>query len=821
MLLRKMLREFKMNFGLFFSVFLLAALAVASFCTFEGNVLSQKTARENYHRECSLSDIWVYGEGFSEENLEMIRSLDFVQAAQLRMSATGSAPDLEGVQVDFYLERENVVNTPYLIEGEAFNPLDREGIWLANAFAKLRNIQVGDDFTIEYNGIRFTREVKGLIESAEYEFRQADGDADMYLENIAIVYMSYDAFPIRDYVVHLIEQEKITAKEVAEETTLLDSSLEAKGMSVADVTQDMLLQLVDKLDDEKLAKIMPYTQIIIRTMDGGALSHEEAIADCLKYEYSAMVDRASVPGLARLDSELSQHQAFSYVFVVIFVGIAVLVIATSMGRMVEKQRTQIGTMNALGMKKSKVLFHYISYSLFVSVLGVVTGLIVGVVWLCPIMTEMFAAWYIVPGLHSVFQPVYLIIAAVIVLVCILATYLSCRKLLKVNPAEALRPAPPKSGKRCLFEKLPFWHKLSFNSQYNLRDVSRAKLRTLMGIVGTAVGMLLMVYGVGCNKLVDTMLELTFEKVTVSDYQIKISTDTKLADADALADELDGELVMVDMVEVAKVKNAGSKDKRKETLTVTEGKGFYNILDLNNEVTHLKPGSVGVSRKLAEDLDIQPGDTIYWHIYSENQYYEATVGVIYRSCETQGITYLREDYEKTGAKYVPTLIMTNNAVTGREQPSFVTAINSKNEMIAAFQESMEVVNVLLVMMVLFSVIMIVVVLFNSGSLSFNERVKEFATLKVMGLQSNQIRRLLSVQNIWLSFIGIFLGAPLGNISLNAMMNSNGENFDYNLKVPFMDYVIAGIFVLVISMLVSFMFTKRIKNLDMVEVLRGVE
>lgn len=825
MLFRKMLREFKTNFGLFFSIFLLSGLAIAMFCTMEGHVLSQRAAREKYHEECSLSDLWLYGEGFTQEQLDSIRQLNFVEAAQLRMSATGSTPDFAGVQVDFFLERENLVNTPYLIKGEEFDPSDTEGIWLANAFAVRRGLDVGDDFTIEYNGVTFTKEIKGLVETPEYEYRQADGDADMYLENIAIVFMSYDAFPIRDYVTHLIESGKITAKKVAENTKLLDEKLEqlkAAGMTVDDITQDMLLQIADNMSDEKLAKIMPYTQMIVRTKDGGALSHEDEIAKALDYDYSAIIDRKSVQGLARLDSELDQHQAFAYVFVIIFVGIAVLVIATSMGRIVEKQRTQIGTMNALGMKRWKVILHYISYSLIVSVLGVIVGLAAGVGAGAPAMIGMFEQYYIVPGLHSAFHPMYIVISAVIVAVCSFSCFLSCRKVLKIKPAEALRPAAPKQGRKCIFERLPFWEKLSFNTQYNLRDISRAKLRTFMGIVGTAVGMLLMLYGVGCNQLVDIMTDISFNKIYTTQYQVKLSADTKLVDADTLADELSGELVMTDAVEIAKVKNASSAEKKKETLTVIEGKQLYNLIDVNNEITQLVPGTVGISRKLAADMGIKVGDTIYWHIYSKNEWHEAVVGSIYRSCEAQGIAYLREDYEKTGAEYTPMLLMTNDSkAQDAAALKYVTSVNSREDMIAAYEKSMEVVNILVFVMVIFSTIMIVVVLYNSGSLSFNERIKELATLKVMGLQSTQIRHLLTVQNIWLSVIGIIIGTPLGNISLNAMMNSNGENFDYSLSVPVVDYIISAILVLIVSMLVSFMFSSRIKKLDLVETLKGVE
>lgn len=782
MLFRKMLRDYKANFGAFFSVFLLAALAMALFCTFEGHVLSQKVARENYHKECNLSDVWMYGEGFSDDELDTVRNLDFVKDAQLRMSVTGSAPDCDGAQVDIYLERENLVDTPYYISGEPFDPTDTDGIWLANAFARLRNIKVGDDFTIEYNGITFTREVKGLVESAEYEFREADGDADVYLENIAIVYMSYDAFPIRDYINHM----------------------------------------VDKISDEKLAKIMPYTQMIIVTTDGGGLAHEEALAESIDHDYSAIVDRKSIPGLARLDSELEQHQSFSYLFVIIFVGIAILVIATSMGRMVEQQRTQIGTMNALGLKRHKIMLHYISFSLVVSVVGVVLGLLVGTLWGSPAVIGMFANWYIVPGLHSVFHPMYLIIAAGIVAVCVLASYISCRKLLRIKPAEALRPAAPKKGKKCIFERLPFWKKLSFTSQYNLRDISRAKLRSFMCVIGTAVGMLLMIYAVGCNELLGSMIEINFNRVTVGEYQIKFSEDAKTETVDDMAEELDGEMVMMNQVEVAKEKNAPSDKKKKETVTVLEGKNLYNILDLNNQIKELTPGTIGISRKLAADLDVKEGDTIYWHLYTKNTWYEAKVGTIYRSLESQGIAYLREDYEKTGAEYIPSFLMTDDkAAKDKADLDYVTGVNSKSEMQAAYESSMEIMNMMVGMMAVFSILMIVVVLYNSGVLSFHERVKEFATLKVLGLRSSKIRRILSMQNLWLSIIGIIIGAPLGNVSLNAMINTNGENFDYNLMLAPVDYVIAGIFVMIISMLVSFMFSKRIRKLDMVETLKGVE
>lgn len=410
----------------------------------------------------------------------------------------------------------------------------------------------------------------------------------------------------------------------------------------------------------------------------------------------------------------------------------------------------------------------------------------------------------------------------IVAACVLADFLSCKKLLKIRPAEALRPAPPKQGKRCLFEKLPFWNKLSFQAQYNLRDVSRSKLRAFMSIIGTAVGMLLMLYGVGCNELVPQMEDMMFGKSTISEYQVKLSADASLSEVNAMQEELGGELVMIDQIEVSKVQNPTTDEKKKQTITVIEGKGLYNILDLDNHITSIKPGTVSVSRKLSEIMKIHVGDTIYWHLYSKNTWYEAKVGAIYRNSDTQGIAFLKEDFEKTGAAYTPTLLMTDNKdAESKKTLSYVSGVNSQTEMKEAYEKGMEVMSIMIFAMILFSAVMVVTVLYNSGSLSFNERIKEFATLKVLGMQSAKIRGMLSGQNFWLSLIGIVLGAPLGNLTLNAMINSNGENYDYMLKVPAMDYILSGIFVLIISVLVSFLFAKRIKKLDMIEVLKGVE
>ncbi|MBQ8923832.1 MAG: ABC transporter permease [Lachnospiraceae bacterium] len=850
MLFKKMLREMGHNVGQFFSIFLLSFLAVFIFAGFESNVVGSSRAVENFHNKTNVADLWAYSEGFTQENLEAVRGLDFVKDAQLRTEVTGTAPDFGGSQTDIYLEYESLVIKPLVAEGDEFIPSDgyneaghsNDGedtsnyLWLNKSFADEWGIKVGDDFTVEYNGITFTREIKGLVMTPEYEFTKADKDADINLKNLAYVYMSYDAFPFRDYVNRLIETEKISAKSLAEDSDILDEKKEelaAYGIDIESLDKDMLLQIVENMSDEDIRKFVPYSTMIIALTDDAknanvktdnvsvAMSYEKKIADAIDNNYAVMIDAKSVPGIERVRAELEQHDMFSYTFALIFLIVAVLVISTTMSRLVERQRTQVGTMNALGLKRYKISLHYMGYSFFVSFLGALVGLILGPNLVGSMMIKMVMEWYVVPDVATAVNYKFYIVAIVVVLCCVLAAFLSCNRLLKVPPAAALRPAAPKKPKRTIFERLPFWNKLGFSTQYNLRDISRAPMRALMGIIGTAVGMVLVVYSFGCKLLVDDIVDWNFSKIQNFDYEMVLSEDENASYFDDIADEVDGELVMLDSIEISKTKNATAADKSKQAITVIEGKGLYNITDEKANVTSVVPGTISITSRLAKTMGVKVGDTVYWHIYSKNTWYESKVGSISRSPETAGIVILREDLEALGCEFTPSILVTDKDVMSYESREGISTVYEMSELKRIFIEGYEVVNMLFYMMMAFSLITTIVVLYNSGNISFYERLKEFATLKVMGLSTGKIRGILNQENIWLSILGVIAGAPLAKPSLIAMMNSNGDNFDYYIDLPAYLYIAGGAFVLFVAFLVSFMFSKKIKKIDMVEILKGME
>ena len=857
MLYRKMLREMRGNLGQFISVLILSFLATFIYAGFESNVVGSGKAINEFHEKTNIADAWIYSEGFKEENLDQVKELSFVKDAQFRTEIRGTTVDYEGAQLDIYLMDESTILKPYVFKGTEeeneklkvsdsveFDGDDKDGVWLNGSFAKEWDIAVGDKIKLEYNGIKFERTVRGLIMEPEYEYTKAEKDSDINFKTLAYVYMSYKAFPIREYAERGVKSGKINAREIKSSDAFKDKieDIEKKlaeyGMTIDDIDEDMLIERLDKMSDEELLRLIPYSTMLVTLTDEAksdasktikeeksniseVLFYEKQISDAIDKNYAVMVDKESIVGIQRVADELKQHDTFSYAFAFIFLVIAILVISTTMSRLVERQRTQIGTMNAIGMKRYKIAIHYMSYSFFVSLIGAVAGLVAGPRVVGKLLVNMLFEWYMIPDVKVGSNVLFYVVTAVTVLTCVLASYISCKKLLRVPPAAALRPAAPKKSKRILAEKLPIWEKLSFSTQYNLRDVSRSPLRAVMGIVGTAVGMVLVLYAFGCYFLVDDIVDWNFNKIQNYSYQMALSEDKDVKYFDEICDAVDGEMIMTDQIELAKEPHADSLDKFKQTITVIEGKGLQNITDEKTVITSMVPGKVAITSRLAKQMGVTVGDKIYWHIYSKNEWYESEIGLINRTPETAGITILRDDFEKTGCEYVPTAILSRKNLNAYDGKDGILGVYDMEKIKEVFIKGYDVIKYLFYMMMIFSVITVVVVLYNAGNLSFHERLKEFATLKVLGFSSKKIRKTLNQENIWFAVIGIIAGSPLGRPTLTAMMNSNGDNFDYYIHLPVYLYVLSAVFVLAVAIIVSLMFSKKIKTLDMVGSLKGME
>ena len=765
MLIKKMFRDMKKNWFPFVSILILSYLALFLYTGMSCSNIGIRQLRSEYHKETNLADIWIYGMDMTDDICGKIDAISDVDDSQLRMKLT--AESTEGYQIDLYAEKENNITVPYNMDGADFDAGAQQGIWLNSRYAKAHDINVGDMFTIKWNGIEISQEIKGFIMSPEYEYYKAPEDVEPDFSHMGYAYMSYDSL-----------------KEILGDT-------------------------------------MPsYNQIVVTIGNANASEVENDITAAIDDNYSQIFDQSNFNGLTAFDSELSQHDMFAYAFPIIFILIAILTIITTMGRIINNQRTQIGTMKALGIKRHKIIIHYIMFSLVVSAVGCIVGVITGPIVMGPVFNDFMPESYSMPKWGYSYSIKFYIVALAIVVICAFASYINCRKLINLNTVEILYARAPKDAKNCLFEKLPFWKRFKFATKYNLRDMARAKIRSIIVVIGISCGTILILCALGCNDTMDGMKSWMFDDLMKYDSSIRISTLTPKEEYTKIAEDEDGELLMSSSVEV---RSDNGKETAKTGLTVPQSDKLYTITDTNKKVCGLKDDEIYITENFAKEHGIKTGDELEIRTSGENEWKKVKVTGLIKNPNNQGIVMLESTLEKNGIDFVPTTIITSKSVDENkyENSDYVISVSSKSDMVKSWESNIEIFDVIIMIFVSFSFVLVFIVLQNAATLSFNERRKEFATLKVMGVKHTDLKKILRAQNLWLTIVGILAGMPFAIYVLRLMFETNGGDVDYVAEITPLTYIISAIITYIVSLAINTILSRKVRKIDMAESMKATE
>lgn len=763
MLIKKMFRDMKKNWFPFVSILILSYLALFLYTGMSCSNIGIRQLRSEYHKETNLADIWIYGMDMTDDICGKIDAISDVDDSQLRMKLT--AESTEGYQIDLYAEKENNITVPYNMDGADFDAGAQQGIWLNSRYAKAHDINVGDMFTIKWNGIEISQEIKGFIMSPEYEYYKAPEDVEPDFSHMGYAYMSYDSL-----------------KEILGDT-------------------------------------MPsYNQIVVTIGNANASEVENDITAAIDDNYSQIFDQSNFNGLTAFDSELSQHDMFAYAFPIIFILIAILTIITTMGRIINNQRTQIGTMKALGIKRHKIIIHYIMFSLVVSAVGCIVGVITGPIVMGPVFNDFMPESYSMPKWGYSYSIKFYIVALAIVVICAFASYINCRKLINLNTVEILYARAPKDAKNCLFEKLPFWKRFKFATKYNLRDMARAKIRSIIVVIGIGCGTILILCALGCNDTMDGMKSWMFDDLMKYDSSIRISTLTPKEEYTKIAEDEDGELLMSSSIEV---RSDNGKETAKTGLTVPQSDNLYTITDTNKKVCGLKDDEIYITENFAKEHGIKTGDELEIRTSGENEWKKVKVTGLIKNPNNQGIVMLESTLEKNGIGFVPTTIITSKSVDENkyENSDYVISVSSKSDMVKSWESNIEIFDVIIMIFVSFSFVLVFIVLQNAATLSFNERRKEFATLKVMGVKHTDLKKILRAQNLWLTIVGILAGMPFAIYVLRLMFETNGGDVDYVAEITPLTYIISAIITYIVSLAINTILSRKVRKIDMAESMKA--
>ncbi|MDR2736688.1 MAG: ABC transporter permease [Gracilibacteraceae bacterium] len=776
---KKLRKDFWTFRNQFFAVFLMAMLGVFIYTGLEGVWRGMQDSADKWFAASNSADAWISGLNINNEEVEKIKALPSVTEAQASALLTTKVAG-----ADAYLllaaSPENLISLPYTADGSDYSP-NAEGIWLYREVAEAHSLAVGKTVTIENRGIVLIFEIRGLILSPDY-LRYAGSSMSVKPDRYKYGY----------------------------------GLISPANMEIV------------------IGGDLTYNQIRIKYKDSPTTTKQN-IEQILGAKYAGFVTPTEFKGTLAFLERYGQIRALSILFSMIFVLLALLTIQTTIKRLIETQRIQVGTFKALGYSNATLLRHYSLFGLLISAAGCLLGYL-----LAPkitiIMLEIHKNLFSLPEWTGKNTPASLVIAALITLACSISARQACRKVIKEMPATTMRAEPPKNHKPIFLERLPLWPSLSYGWQWVLRDFSRDKTRFLLGIIGVIGSIVLLIASFGLrDSLTTTNANMYGHQF---DYGAKITlnplaTDEQREELYALADQ-DAQWMIESEIEI-------NKDARETlgALVVLERGDYVHVKDTKGKLVTLPDDGVAISRKLAEELGVNLNDTLQFK-YSPPRAIgspitdpgavitKTTITAVVREIVTppapQGLYLTRTYWETLSFAFMPNTLLTQKSTIAdqaQDLPYVIEAVKL-DQQLADANDIVSSIIVVIVMMLAAAILLSVIIQYNLGLLSFTERSREYATLKVIGYKKAEIKSIIRKRSQLQVFVGLILGIPIGYRFLGfytSLVSTPMIEFTPHLKPQ--NLVISLLIVILCSYSVTSFVAKKTETLDMVSTLKSVE
>lgn len=755
MLFKKLLRTAQKYKSQFISMIIMVAIGIGVFFGFNTEWYSLQRDTSAFMEQTGFADYRIFDErGFREEDVAAIKKIRGVEKAS-RIFAVNVGVKGTTKSLALQVNEEYVLSTMIITDGAEYDEKS-DGFWLSDKFAEQNGIAVGDTLTITYRNFEIDGKVAGLAKSAEYMVCVADENQLMPdFQSFGFVYAS-------------------------------PAKLSALGLTFYPQI-NILSDLEKKQMESAVAQALGRTTLV--------LSKEE------NYSYAAA------------ESEVEEGKSMGAILPVLFLLIGVLTMITTMHRITANEKTQIGTLKALGFKDGRILRHYTAYGFAIGVVGTLIGIGLGfgIAALVVNPTMMQGTYFDMPA-WDLFVPHYCWLVLVLTVAFLtLIGFLSVKKMLKGTAADALRPYTPKKMKSSAIEKTKAWNKLPFGTKWNLRDVFRHKSRSLMTLVGVIGCMVLLVGGLGMKDTMTAYLDLIDRDIFNYQSRINIVETAELADVYDLAQKYEGDLLASSGV---------SLDGEAVTLDIYDvSHDKIRFMDEGNRRISLGDGGVYVCLRLADRYRV--GDTLSFSPYGSDETYTVTVAGVIRSVVSENITMTRQYADSVGIAYRYSAVFTDTAQADIAELELVSGIQTKDALMQSYDGFMQIMNTMVAVLVIAAVILGVVVLYNLGVMSFVERSHELATLKVVGFRDKHIGRILIGQNIWLTVLGIVIGLPAGVGVLQLLLVTLAAEYELSLTLGVLTYLVSILLTFGVSLVVGLFVAKKNQKIDMVEALKSAE
>lgn len=830
--LKNLLREIKRTFTKFLSIFAICALGVAFFAGIRATSPDMKEAGDRLYNTYNLSDISVIStSGLTADNIRDLESIEGIQAVRASLfvdaMARGTGEKEKNLRLysmpiklkseyaplidlipDYGIDTspEYEMNGVEIVSGRM--PLNDTETALDYTLEGSLVKQLGDEITLTTSGGTVTLRVVGFIRSPMYismfergtssigngtsdGFAYASGNAISSLGTKLPVMSLLNTYYTRADIV-------ISGKE---------------GLSAySDEYEALVNEVTDRIED--YASTQSGTWYI--------------------------QDRSGNPGYSDYSENTDRIAAVGDVFPLIFFIVAALVCLTTMTRMVEEQRIEMGTMKALGYGGWQIAMKYAVYAMSACISGGVVGAIIGFKLFPYVIMKGYSIMYYLGKLETPYRADIAFMAIAAMAVCTAAaTFSACYASLKEVPATLMRPKAPKAGRRVLLEKIPFiWKKLSFTSKVTVRNLFRYKKRFFMSVIGIAGSGALLVTAFGLNDSIFGIIEKQFGDIWQMDVQAYVYEAMPLADMQELLgknpanDDFDSVMFCLDSQ--MECKNGGRSQSGVHLLGVESAGSMAGRINLHNggaPVT-LDDSGVVVTAKLAETLSIKVGDEInmrtggedhlmrvigvadnyvYHYVYITAAYYETVFG---KAMQYNGFMgNLKDGLTDETMDAMSTQLLSD---------SRMYTVRTIESIYASVWDSLSILNYVVLVLILGSGMLTFVVMLNLTNINIGERMRELATLRVLGFYDKEMYAYIFRENNALSVIGAFVGLLFGKIMhLFVIRTCEVDMVMFVRSAKPLSYVYAFALTIVFSLIVNLLMRPKVRAIDMVESLKSAE
>lgn len=578
----------------------------------------------------------------------------------------------------------------------------------------------------------------------------------------------------------------------------------------------------------------------IKEAEAELVDAREKIAE-IEHPKWYVLDRNANTGYVSFIQDTESVANIGKVFPIVFFIVATLISLTSMTRMVEEQRTQIGTLKALGYHKVQIAAKYIIYASLACILGGILGMSVGFVLIPKVIWMMYEMMYQISDIVLSFDWYNGSIGLILMSLCMIgATIYATWKELVNTPATLMRPKAPKMGRRVLLERLTFiWKRLSFSQKVTIRNIFRYKKRVLMTIIGILGCTSLILAGFGLKDSISQIMPNQFEKVFSYDMQISLKSGLDQSQQEQIKQYIHSKEEVQKSIETYMSSGTVKNGDLEEDVQIivpkekNEIKDMIHLVDITSrQQIDLPEDGVCLTDKAAQLLGVQEGDIITL-VDADEEEKQVKISYIVENYVSHYIYLSSQVYEELYQKDYETNVMLiqNKELSTEQEDNLATDLIGQNEvatvsristMVKSMDDTLKSLNYVVLILIISAGLLAFVVLYNLSNVNISERIRELATIKVLGFYDKEVYSYVTRETVLLTLIGIALGL-IGGYFLSYFIIDTCEinMLRFNKVVEPMSYVYAALITIAFTVIVNIVTYFALKKIDMIESLKSVE